>query len=290
MSINEIPIWAKVLCYALLLTFAITIVFPFMWMVFTSFKSMEDYTNKHYTEQDLVYIRSLRWTDWTILSNAIIKEAGLHHMEYIDKRLVHMGMSSLISHSLKSMIETIGVDLSIKEKQMCNQRFSQFEIPLIVKKVTDRDKIVFDSQEDMVKKVVNSINQTDGKNDIYMGISRDYAFNENKNNIKSLSSALNMGIRLDNCFCSSENIGLIFLSFVFKNFFKILSIFLEFFSISSSLKIFRVLSLPDGSPILVVPPPNNTIGWCPCFWSIRKHIICRRLPTCKLSAVQSKPM
>ena len=45
MSINEIPIWARVLCYVLLITFAITIVFPFMWMVFTSFKSMEDYTN-----------------------------------------------------------------------------------------------------------------------------------------------------------------------------------------------------------------------------------------------------
>ena len=68
---------------------------------------------------------------------------------------------------------------------MCNQRFSQFEIPLLVKKVTDRDKIIFDSQEGMVKKVVNSINQTDGKNDIYMGISRDYSFSENKNNIKS---------------------------------------------------------------------------------------------------------
>ena len=87
--------------------------------------------------------------------------------------------------SMESMIETIGIDLSIKEKQMCNQRFSQFEIPLLVKKVTDRDKIIFDSQEDMVKKVVNSINQTDGKNDIYMGVSRDYAFSENKNIIKS---------------------------------------------------------------------------------------------------------
>ena len=87
--------------------------------------------------------------------------------------------------SMESMIETIGIDLSIKEKQMCNQRFSQFEIPLIVKKVIDRDKIIFDSQEDMVKKVVNSINQTDGKNDIYMGVSRDYAFSENKNIIKS---------------------------------------------------------------------------------------------------------
>ena len=71
------------------------------------------------------------------------------------------------------------------KKNRCVINVFQFEIPLIVKKVTDRDKIVFDSQEDMVKKVVNSINQTDGKNDIYMGISRDYAFNENKNNIKS---------------------------------------------------------------------------------------------------------
>ena len=87
--------------------------------------------------------------------------------------------------SMESMIETIGVDLSIKEKQICNQRFSQFEIPLLVKKVIDRDKITFSSQEDMVKKVITSINYTNGKNDIYMGVSRDFSFSDNKNNIKS---------------------------------------------------------------------------------------------------------
>jgi hypothetical protein len=87
--------------------------------------------------------------------------------------------------SMESMIEKIGVDLSVEEKQICNQRFSQFEIPLLVKKVIDRDKITFTSQEDMVKKVISSINSTNGKNDIYMGISRDYSFNKNKNNIKS---------------------------------------------------------------------------------------------------------
>ena len=45
MNISEIPIWARILCYILLLTFAITIIFPFMWMIFTSLKSMEDYTS-----------------------------------------------------------------------------------------------------------------------------------------------------------------------------------------------------------------------------------------------------
>ena len=45
-----------------------------------------------------------------------------------------------------------------------------------------------------------------------------------------------------------------------KKVFKIFSIFFEFFSISFSDRIFLVLSFPEGSPILVVPPPNNTIG------------------------------
>ena len=59
--------------------------------------------------------------------------------------------------------------------------------------------------------------------------------------------------------------GFIFGSLQSKNFLRIFSIFLIFFSISFSLNIVLVLSLPEGSPILVVPPPNNTIGLCPCF-------------------------
>ena len=49
------------------------------------------------------------------------------------------------------------------------------------------------------------------------------------------------------------NIGLVFLSLVFKNFLK----FFLYFSIFSNFlfrRIFLVLSFPDGSPILVVPP------------------------------------
>ena len=51
------------------------------------------------------------------------------------------------------------------------------------------------------------------------------------------------------------------------------SILFIFFSISFSSKIFLVLSLPDGSPILVVPPPSKTIGLCPCFCINLKHMI-----------------
>ena len=68
-------------------------------------------------------------------------------------------------------------------------------------------------------------------------------------------------------------IGFVFLSIDLKKFFNIFLILLPFFVISFSDRILRVLSLPDGSPILVVPPPNNTIGLCPCFCRSLKHII-----------------
>ena len=41
---------------------------------------------------------------------------------------------------------------------------------------------------------------------------------------------------------------------------KTFLILLIFFSICFSDKIFLVSSFPEGSPILVVPPPSNTIG------------------------------
>ena len=54
--------------------------------------------------------------------------------------------------------------------------------------------------------------------------------------------------------------GFVFLFLLSKNFSNIFLIFFEFFKISFSDSNLRVLSFPDGSPILVVPPPNNTIG------------------------------
>ena len=45
--------------------------------------------------------------------------------------------------SMESLIEQLDVNLSLKEKQICNQNFTQFEIPLLIKKISDRDSISF---------------------------------------------------------------------------------------------------------------------------------------------------
>ena len=87
--------------------------------------------------------------------------------------------------SMESLIEDLGIKLSVKEKQICNQRFSQFEIPLLLKQISDRDKIKSTSKEATVKSIIESLNYTDGKNDIYIGISKDLSFKNNKNNLKT---------------------------------------------------------------------------------------------------------
>ena len=87
--------------------------------------------------------------------------------------------------SMESFIERIGSGMSVKEKQILNQRFPQFEIPLLLKQITDRDKIKYTSREETVNNIIDSLNYTDGKNDIYVGISKDLSFKNNKNNLKT---------------------------------------------------------------------------------------------------------
>ena len=53
---------------------------------------------------------------------------------------------------------------------------------------------------------------------------------------------------------------------------------------------FRLASLPDGSPILVVPPPMRTMGRWPVRCMCRSSMIGTRLPACRESAVASNPM
>jgi hypothetical protein len=62
-----------------------------------------------------------------------------------------------------------------------------------------------------------------------------------------------------------------------------------FASSASSVSSRRVSSLPEGSPTFVVPPPTRAIGRWPVRWSVRSSMIETRLPTWRLSAVQSKP-
>ena len=58
-------------------------------------------------------------------------------------------------------------------------------------------------------------------------------------------------------------------------------------AIPSSVSIWRWVSLPDGSPTLVVPPPMTTIGRWPVCCNRRSIMTLIRLPMCRLVAVAS---
>ena len=63
-----------------------------------------------------------------------------------------------------------------------------------------------------------------------------------------------------------------------------------FLAICSSPISLRDSSRNEGSPILVVPPPISTMGLCPACCSRRNSMMPTMLPTCRLSAVASKPI
>ena len=43
MKFADFPIWARLVAWALLALLVATVIFPFVWMVMTSFKSLDDY-------------------------------------------------------------------------------------------------------------------------------------------------------------------------------------------------------------------------------------------------------
>jgi ABC-type glycerol-3-phosphate transport system permease component len=45
MEFRIFPLWARFAAYLLLLAFLVTILFPFAWMILTSFKTLQDYAN-----------------------------------------------------------------------------------------------------------------------------------------------------------------------------------------------------------------------------------------------------
>ncbi len=59
---------------------------------------------------------------------------------------------------------------------------------------------------------------------------------------------------------------------------------------SSSVRILRLSSLPEGSPTRVVPPPISAIGRCPVCCIQYSIMIGNSEPTCSDGAVQSKPI
>ena len=61
-------------------------------------------------------------------------------------------------------------------------------------------------------------------------------------------------------------------------------------SMSSRVSILRMSVRPEGSPIMVVPPPIRAMGVLPACCKRFISVSAMKWPAVRLSAVQSKPM
>lgn len=99
--------------------------------------------------------------------------------------------------SMEAFFEKIGSrEYSAIEKSTFNNNFSKFEAPLLLKYVSDINNLKYTNDEDFTSLLCECLNKIDGKQDIYMGISKDLAFSSNQNIIKTsalvkLSSPIN---------------------------------------------------------------------------------------------------
>tara|TARA_Y100000588_G_scaffold394980_1_gene518831 strand:- start:1592 stop:3685 length:2094 start_codon:yes stop_codon:yes gene_type:complete len=85
---------------------------------------------------------------------------------------------------MEEFIEGSKAKYNVVEKQFFNSMFTQFEMPRLVKYISDKHNLSFSTKESFIKKVKESINKIDGKQDIYLGLSNTYAFKDDKNILK----------------------------------------------------------------------------------------------------------
>lgn len=87
--------------------------------------------------------------------------------------------------SMEGFFEEIALDMSIKQKQACNRMFDQFEIPLLIKYVADKNNLKFKDTKSFIFEISQCLNLINGKRDIYLGLSKDFTFNNNQNSLQS---------------------------------------------------------------------------------------------------------
>ena len=88
--------------------------------------------------------------------------------------------------SMEAFLEKIeSHEYSAIEKSTFNNQFSQFEAPLLLKYASDINNLKYENDEDFISVLCECINKIDGKKDIYMGLSKDLAFKDNLNIIKT---------------------------------------------------------------------------------------------------------
>ena len=87
--------------------------------------------------------------------------------------------------SMEAFLENIDEDFSDNIKAQFNNNFSQFEIPMMIKYVADKNALKYTDSESFVSDVTECLNKVNGTKDIFLGTSKDFAFNTNKNILKT---------------------------------------------------------------------------------------------------------
>ena len=84
---------------------------------------------------------------------------------------------------MEQFIENSGIKFDISEKHFINSYFSQFEIPYLVKQVADINYLsIKDNEErDFIEDVKSGLDKIDGRKEIFVGTSINYAFKNQRN-------------------------------------------------------------------------------------------------------------
>ena len=128
---------------------------------------------KNYQENRTIVTASVdRQTNTTGITNTILTKENANYDIYL---------------SMENLFEKLGPNLTKGEKQICNSRFDQFEIPMMIKYICDKENLVFEDKKTFVKKIVKGINAINGENDVFIGRHKDYAFKKNINILKKSS-------------------------------------------------------------------------------------------------------
>ena len=109
-------------------------------------------------------------------------------LDYINTSNIILGKDDAnydIYLSMEAFLEDIDEDFSDNIKAQFNNNFSQFEIPMMIKYVADKNALKYEDSESFVSDVTECLNKVNGTKDIFLGTSKDFAFNTNKNILKT---------------------------------------------------------------------------------------------------------
>ena len=87
---------------------------------------------------------------------------------------------------MEQFIEDSGQTFDISEKHLINDHFYQFEIPYLIKHVTEKNHMSLhqDKEVDFIQNIKSGLNKIDGNEEIFVGTSINYAFKDQKNTLR----------------------------------------------------------------------------------------------------------